>query len=276
MASKRILSLERRLGVRVLERGRFGATATEAGRLLYPEAQQALTAPRHAAAVLATHTGQAPSPRLASSHTIGGFLLPRGGSTHLGVDDLDLRPRRVGLGRSELETLPISHDEIVAVIVADHRWAGRRTVARPGSSPPRADLAREIGSGTRAVVADALARVGIALTPTPETASTPRLKRAVLDVRLHPPLPDGDRSRTPRADAQPRPRPCRRRRPHASSARGPPPPARRGSAAVRFWRRLRQNAHPGGSSPLGRSAQSVIVLPTVLITNASGNRAAIW
>ncbi|MGP0053605.1 MAG: LysR family transcriptional regulator [Solirubrobacteraceae bacterium] len=202
-ASKRILALERRLGVRVLQRGRFGASATEAGRALYPEAQQALSALRHAAAVVATHAGQAPSLRLAASHTIGGFLLP-GWLTQFRSQDsgppraqveivnsqtvlTSVRAEQVDIGFIEslhttegLDTVTILSDEIVAVVAASHPWATRRSV------PTRAlltdaFLTREPGSGTRAVATDALARVGISLTPTIETASTQSLKRAVLD-----------------------------------------------------------------------------------------------
>jgi hypothetical protein len=47
------------------------------------------------------------------------------------------------------------------------------------------------------------------------------------------------------------------------------------AATRRAGRRLCSLAEPSGQTP-GRCRQSVIVLPTVLITNASGNRAAIW
>ena len=187
----------------MLERGRLGVRATEAGRALYPEAQQALSALRHAAAVVATHAAEAPSLRLAASHTIGGFLLPAW-LTHFRT--ADTRPPRVqveivnsqavltsvragtaeigfieSLDQTEgLETLTIHSDEIVAVVAALHPWADRNTV------PARAlttdtYLTREPGSGTRAVATAALDRVGITLKPTIETASTQSLKRAVLE-----------------------------------------------------------------------------------------------
>lgn len=201
--SKRILALERRLGVRVLERGRLGATATDAGRALYPEAQQALSALRHAAAVVATHAGHAPSLRLAASHTIGGFLLP-GWLSNFRAQDFNppraqveivnsqmvltsVRAGQVDIGFLEslhptegLESLTILSDEIVAVVGASHGWAGRRSVPARALLT-EAFLTREPGSGTRAVATTALARAGISLSPTIETASTQSLKRAVLD-----------------------------------------------------------------------------------------------
>ena len=42
--TKRIQALERRLDTQLFERGRFGLRPTEAARLLYPEARQALAA----------------------------------------------------------------------------------------------------------------------------------------------------------------------------------------------------------------------------------------
>ncbi|HLH64376.1 MAG TPA: LysR family transcriptional regulator [Solirubrobacteraceae bacterium] len=202
-ASKRILMLERRLGVRLLERGRLGVSATDAGRALYPEAQRALSALHHAAAVVAAHASEAPALRLAASHTIGGYLLPgwlagfrareqgrfraeveivnsrgvlaavRSGEAEIGfIESLD---------RAEgLQQLTILHDEIVAVVSPRHRWAGLRAV------PARAlvqdsYLTRELGSGTRAVATAALAAAGVELEPAIVTASTQSLKRTVLE-----------------------------------------------------------------------------------------------
>ncbi len=202
-ASKRILMLERRLGVRVLERGRLGVTATAAGRVLYPEAQQALSALRHAAAVVAVHAEQAPTLRLAASHTIGGFLLPgwltrfrtseaRASRAQVEVVNSDGVLASVRAGTAEigfveslapaegLEALTIMSDEIVAVVAPGHRWAGLRAIPARALLD-EAYLTREPGSGTRSVATAALAAVGIVLTPTIETASTQSLKRAVLE-----------------------------------------------------------------------------------------------
>lgn len=202
-ASKRILTLEQRLGVRVLERGRLGVTATAAGRVLYPEAQQALSALRHAAAVVATHAAETPTLRLAASHTIGGFLLPgwltgfrtsQARSARAQVEIVNsqgvLASVRAGVAEigfiesldptEGLEELTILHDEIVAVVASDHRWARLRAIGAR-SLLDDAYHTRELGSGTRSVAAAALAGAGIELTPTVETASTQSLKRAVLE-----------------------------------------------------------------------------------------------
>jgi DNA-binding transcriptional LysR family regulator len=68
---------------------------------------------------------------------------------------------------------------LAAVVAPGHPWAGRRRVAAR-TLPSDALLAREAGSGTRAVATDALARVGVTLEPAIETASMESLKRAVL------------------------------------------------------------------------------------------------
>lgn len=203
-ASKRLQGLERRVGGRLLERGRFGVRATDAGRLLYPEAKQALAALSHAAVVARTHAAQAPSLRLAASHTIGEFLLPgwlsgfRGGpptALRAQVEIVNshgvlarVRDGHVDIGFIEsldgaegLDELRVAEDEIVAVVAARHPWARRREV-RPQQLREVPYLTREPGSGTRAVAAAALARAGLGeLEPTLEAASTQSLKRAVLD-----------------------------------------------------------------------------------------------
>jgi DNA-binding transcriptional LysR family regulator len=180
--SKRLQGLERRLGTSLLERGRFGVRATDGGRLLYPEAKQALSALSHAAGVLTSYAAHSPTLRLAASHTIGGFLLPgwlagyRAGVTpppraHVEIVNSHgvlgaVRDGQVDIGFIEsldavdgLEALTIQHDQIVAVLATNHRWARLRAVpAATLADEPY--LTREQGSGTRAVAAAALAAAG--------------------------------------------------------------------------------------------------------------------
>jgi DNA-binding transcriptional LysR family regulator len=202
--TKRIQALERRIGMTLLDRGRLGAKPTDIGRLLYPEAKQALAALSRAATLIA-RAGEASSHalRIAASHTIGEFLVPRWLAEFRGfVDDpllhaeVDIAnsPRVLALVRGGeadlgfvegldevrgLESITLMREQLVIVVAAGHPWAGRRSV---GVRDLRAEtyLARERDSGTRAVVTAALERVGVELEPALSTRSIQGLKRAVL------------------------------------------------------------------------------------------------
>lgn len=206
-ATKRLRSLERRLGTELLERGRFGVRPTGAGRLLYPEAKNALSALVRAFGVVNRHAEVAPTLQLAASHTIGGFLLPGWLAAfrlrertpqrpHLEIVNSPTVIALVRSGHAEigfiesvepvdgLESLMLHRDEIVAVVAPDHPWAKRprrRTGVAVRDLAEEPYLTRESGSGTRAVAAAALERAGVAaLQPALEVASTQSLKRAVL------------------------------------------------------------------------------------------------
>ncbi len=198
--TKRLQALERRLGVSLFERGRFGLRQTEAGRTLYPEAKQALIALRAAEDSLAGGDGFAAAIEFAASHTIGEFLLPgwlaayrathpalraRVDIAHSEAVLEAVRERRVDIGFVEgpqaaegLEALVVHRDELVVVVSREHRWAQRRRV-RAAELAEEPYFAREAGSGTRAVAAAALARAGVELSPSLETASTQSVKRAL-------------------------------------------------------------------------------------------------
>jgi DNA-binding transcriptional LysR family regulator len=199
--TKRIQALERRLDTQLFERGRFGVRPTEAARLLYPEARQALAALQLAEqSVIETRPDQAVTLTLAASLTIGGFLLPGWLAAFRALEATvrskvevvnsagviaAVRNRQAEIGFVEgldplggLDVVDLQRDHIVVVVARGHRWAGRRSVAA-------ADLAgepyltREQGSGTRAVAAAGLASVGVELTPSFEAASTQSIKRAL-------------------------------------------------------------------------------------------------
>lgn len=198
-ATKRLQALERRLGRRLLHRGRAGVTPTPAGERLYPAAKEALDALARAEQALSL---DAPAMRILASHTIGEFLLPGwlsrfraavpGVLARVSIANSEdvLRGLRAGeadLGFVEgpaeergLESLALLEDELVVVVGAGHPWAGRRQV-RPAELAGEPFLARERGSGTRAVAAAALEARGVELHPALEAASTEGLKRAVRD-----------------------------------------------------------------------------------------------
>jgi DNA-binding transcriptional LysR family regulator len=199
--TKRIASLERRVGATLFERGRFGLRATPAAQLLYPDAKQAIAALERAAATMAQHVGtQAQLLTIAASHTTGEFLLPEwlgafritAPQTRAQVDITNstavvaaVRDGAVDVGFVEgrdaldgLEALTVHRDEIVVVVAAGHRWARRRAVA---ARELRAEsyITREAGSGTRAVAMEAVAAAGVELAPSLELASAQSVKRAL-------------------------------------------------------------------------------------------------
>jgi len=200
-ATKRIASLERRLGVRLLDRSRVGVRPTELGKLLYPEAKQVLDALGRAERAIVDRARHQRLLRLAASQTNGEFLVPgwlagfRATNSNVQVQ-MDIRnspavlravrTNRVEIGFVEgldpmdgFESLTLVRDEIAVIVAAGHRWARRRSIqARELTSEPF--LAREEGSGTRAVVETALGGQDIFLQPSVELASTQSLKRSVL------------------------------------------------------------------------------------------------
>jgi len=200
-ATKRIATLERVLGVQLLERGKRGVAPTELGRLLYPQARHALDA--LAAAERAVREGAAGSARLrlVASWTIGEFLVPtwlaefraggRDGHVELHVRNSHEVLRDLSDGMAEIgfvegndplhdvDILVLVRDEIVVVVAADHPWARRPSVG-VDDLQREPYVTREAGSGTRAVAETALARHGVTLDSTAELASTQSLKRVVL------------------------------------------------------------------------------------------------
>ncbi|WCB93334.1 HTH-type transcriptional regulator CysL [Baekduia alba] len=199
--TKRIKALEKRVGVRLLERGRFGARPTKAGELLYPDAKRALHALAIAETTLTAHRDDlAGGLRLSASYTIGEVLLPDWlaafRSSHpeiraqLEVVNSMGVLRAVREGRSDigfvegcddlhgLDTMVVAKDEIAVIVASDHRWV-RRAQLEPAVLAREPYIARESGSGTRAVAAAALSPVGLELRADLELASTQSVKRAL-------------------------------------------------------------------------------------------------
>ncbi|WP_445151241.1 LysR family transcriptional regulator [Baekduia sp. Peel2402] len=195
--TKRVQSLEKRTGAVLFDRGRLGLTPTASAQRLYPPAKEALAALATARESL---VDGADGLLLAASHTIGEYLLPawiaafrsRDPTIRPRIDVVNsptvlnaVRTRQAALGFVEghdsldgLEAITVQRDEIVAVVARGHRWDRRRTVAaRELRNEPW--LAREAGSGTRAVAATALAEAGVTLAPMLEVASTESVKRAL-------------------------------------------------------------------------------------------------
>jgi DNA-binding transcriptional LysR family regulator len=181
-ASSRIRTLERQLGVTVLDRSPTGSRPTPDGQLIVDWADTVLDAAhRLAAGVDTLRARQAGLLRIAASYTIAEYLLPPWLERFLEQrpDDsvtLDVTNSRavlervesgsVDLGFVESPVAPstmhhhvVGTDELVAVVSPRHRWAARGSVdlATFASTPL---VVREHGSGTRDALEDELGRLG--------------------------------------------------------------------------------------------------------------------
>ena len=199
--SKSLAALEDAVGVRLFDRRARGVDATSAGQLLMVHAQRIFDAEIAAERELAEHRGlRRGQLQVAASTTIGSYLAPRVFGhfrrLHPGVElTLDIGNTsqveqavltgQVDLGLSEgfvhSERLAVDvfvHDEVVAIIAPGHPLAA----SAPVSAKRLLELpflAREPGSGTRAVVEAEFRRAGLTLEPAMSLGSTEALKSAV-------------------------------------------------------------------------------------------------
>jgi DNA-binding transcriptional LysR family regulator len=200
-ATKRLQALERRVGRPLLERTAQGVRSTEAGAVLYPLAREALAALVQAE-VAVTSSGGETLLVIHASRTIGETLLPQWLASFrvsaarcrvsVAITNSEEVVHAVREGAAEigfiegpagsmraLTELVVAHDELRVIVASDHPWARRSAIAlRALTQEPF--LAREAGSGTRAMAAAALASKGVELEPALELSSAEGLKRAVL------------------------------------------------------------------------------------------------
>jgi DNA-binding transcriptional LysR family regulator len=197
--TKRLQSLERQVGCSLLTRSHRGVQPTAAGEALYPEAKAVLVSLARAAETLDRRRASGERRlRLAASHTIGTFLLPRwlaafvitGPATpRVSVVNSDavlaaVHNREVDIGflpdatRDDLDALEVGQDELVVVVGREHPWASADSVA-PAQLTSQPFFTREEGSGTRAASLAGLRRLGVELHPELETSSTEALKLTV-------------------------------------------------------------------------------------------------
>ena len=203
-ASARLTQLERRLGVRVLERTPTGSAPTPDGAVIAGWAETVLDAAAAlAAGVAALDARGGTRLRVMASYTVAELLLPgwlaRLHTAHprtaieLEVANsaaviAALLERRVDLGFIEsegrtrgLSTRVVAHDVLVCVVASTHRWARRRGPLQAAQLSTTPLVTREPGSGTRDTLDRALAAVGLAPPPVElELGSTAAVKAAVL------------------------------------------------------------------------------------------------
>ncbi len=200
-ATKRVQALERRFGQPLLARTATGVRPTELGSLLYPLAREALDALARAESVV--EASQAlPLLRIQASRTVGELLLPEWlgrfratAPAHRVSAEITntehvlhaVRDGEAEIGFVEgpggdmrgLRAILLAQDELQVIVATNHPWARRRSL-RPSALTSEPFLARELGSGTRAVATEALAAIGVHLTPALEVSSAEGLKRALL------------------------------------------------------------------------------------------------
>lgn len=201
-ASLRLRTMERRLGVRLLERSSSGSKLTPEGAVLAKCAQAAVDAVRELMACnSALRCSSSENLRIAGSLAMVEYLVPRWlSSMKVGLGDAHVEIRADGVnaiceqvrtGKVDLGFIKgasrcfdlaekiIGHDELVVVVGPHHPWARR-------SSPVTLDeltsiqlVLRERGSGTRELAEELLSVAASDRRNCLELPSTTAIKQAV-------------------------------------------------------------------------------------------------
>lgn len=202
VVSRHIQSLEEAIGVALIDRLPRGVELTEAGVILANYAKRLFALEAEARFVMEElrdlRLGQL---HIGASMTIGNYLLPailttfreRHPSVRVQLDIANtetiqhqLLERRLDIGftegfvdHEELDVKVFLHDELVAVVAAEHALAAvERLSASELARYPC--VMREPGSGTRAVVERALSEQGLQLTEALALGSAEAVKQAVM------------------------------------------------------------------------------------------------
>jgi DNA-binding transcriptional LysR family regulator len=188
--SKRLRTLEALAGARLLERSPRGVALTPAGTRLYVEARKLLTQAEAVESLMAGLAGEEQPVRVAASHTIAEFVLPRPlvefeqkRERHLSVEmvianSLVVR-ELVREGRAEfgiaaldpevgsdgvLRELPFCDDAVVVAVPSGHPWAALAAI--PVDELVRTPMVmRDPTANTRRTLEAALAARGLSLAP---------------------------------------------------------------------------------------------------------------
>jgi molybdate transport repressor ModE-like protein len=202
-ASSRMATLERRLGLRLLERSPSGSKLTAAGTVVTDWARRVLEATEmlvEGAAALRTQTRDQLT--VAASLTIAEHLMPkwllelrqRQPSTRVGLQVTNshqvietLRRGEADLGFVEGSWVPkdlkatiVGRDRLAVVVAPSHPWARRRQPMSGAELAAEPLLLRESGSGTREVLEAALAPYDGPAVPLIELGATAPLRSAAL------------------------------------------------------------------------------------------------
>jgi DNA-binding transcriptional LysR family regulator len=176
--TQQIKALEDEYGVPLFDRSGGRITLTAAGTALLPYTEQLKTLSDEAfEAVTSTSGSHAGALALGASQTIGQYLLPNFVAAYPRVavtaisgntDEMleAVADHRVQLAliegpglRKDLHIEPFMEDQMVLVVPASHEWSGQEIGAEDLRQAPL--LMREFGSGSRRVVENALAKIGL-------------------------------------------------------------------------------------------------------------------
>ncbi|MDX3381569.1 LysR family transcriptional regulator [Streptomyces sp. V2] len=200
-ASSRVRSMERQLGVALVDRSPRGSRLTDAGALVTDWARRIVEAAEaFDAGAQALRDRRDSRLRVAASMTIAEYLLPgwllalRAQRPDTAVSLLAgnsaavaerLLGDEVDLGFVEGLTVPagldsavIGHDRLIVVVAPGHPWGRRRRPLRGEELAATALILREKGSGTRQVLDAALG--GVSARPLIELSSTTAVKAAAV------------------------------------------------------------------------------------------------
>ena len=202
VVSRHVGALEQQLDRVLLDRGARGAEPTEAGRVLADYAERLFELEKEARVALDDlrdlRSGRL---RIGASTTIGDYVLPpmlaayhrdyprvdiELAIANTQIIQQDLAARRIDIGltegfadRARFSVRAFMNDHLIAVAAPTHALAAGRalTLAELTATPC---VMREAGSGTRAVVENALAAHGLELKPAMALGSTEAVKQAVI------------------------------------------------------------------------------------------------
>jgi molybdate transport repressor ModE-like protein len=202
-ASMRLRSLERVLGLQLVERVRTGSRLTPAGQAAVEWAGAVLAGMETLlVSAAALRRNERSHLLIAASLTVAEYLVPgwlrrlsaemsdvgvslQMGNTERVIRLVDCGDAELGFVEGarppgQLRSRALCDDELLVVVAAAHPWTRRRqplTLSELAATPL---VLREAGSGTRDVLAAALARHGFELRTAVELASTTAIKAAVL------------------------------------------------------------------------------------------------
>ncbi|MEU3632639.1 LysR family transcriptional regulator [Streptomyces fradiae] len=202
-ASGRIRSMERQLGVALVDRSPRGSRLTDAGALVTDWARRIVEAAEaFDAGAQALRDRRDSRLRVAASMTIAEYLLPGwlialraerpGTAVSLQAGNSAavaalLLAGEADLGYVEglavpdgLDGVVVARDRLVVVAAPSHRWARRRAPVTPAELAGTPLVLREYGSGTRQVLDSALVAHGGLAAPLMELASTTAVKAAAV------------------------------------------------------------------------------------------------